>query len=172
MIRGRTQPLTLPSRHDLGWGGPLGGRLEVRVVPGGHNLPLVGQWSVNVRVKNGAGLAWNCPSYQMQKDTDGNDLVLKSSAEKVKPDRDLALSLIDNAAGASDAPVRFSSATHEGARYLMLRYRPSLAKASALREFRATRPKSALFWICRTPKGDHDHAEEHRIRFRRPGPES
>jgi pimeloyl-ACP methyl ester carboxylesterase len=40
LIRGRTQPLTLPSRHDLGWGGPLGGRLEVRVVPGGHNLLL------------------------------------------------------------------------------------------------------------------------------------
>jgi acetoacetyl-CoA synthetase len=40
LIRGRTQPLTLPHRHDLGWGDlPVGG-LEVRVVPGGHNLLL------------------------------------------------------------------------------------------------------------------------------------
>ena len=40
LIRGRTQPLTLPDRHDMGWGGLPGDGLEVRVVPGGHNLLL------------------------------------------------------------------------------------------------------------------------------------
>jgi hypothetical protein len=40
LIRGRAQGLTLPHRHDLGWGGLPGGSLEIRVVPGGHNLLL------------------------------------------------------------------------------------------------------------------------------------
>ncbi len=40
LIRGQAQPLSLPHRHDLGWGGLPGGELEMRVVPGGHNLLL------------------------------------------------------------------------------------------------------------------------------------
>src|SRR5262249_22205930 len=46
----------------------------------------------------------------------------------VKVDRDLTLDLTypEGAAPAAEA-ARFSSAVHEGARYLMLRYRPTLA---------------------------------------------
>src|SRR5262249_43907072 len=59
---------------------------------------------------------------------DGADLQLKFSEKNIHPNRDVVIHLT---AGAGDAQaaeqVRFSSAVHEGAKYLMLRYRPALA---------------------------------------------
>jgi len=114
----------------------LYGRLGYRF-PGGHNLPLVNKWSANIRVKKGADLAWSCAGYPLDKQTDGKDLVLSTSASDVKPDRDLALELVDaGRAEGREPPVgslqpgayapRLASAVHEGARYLMVRYRPNL----------------------------------------------
>jgi len=115
----------------------LYGRLGYRF-PGGHNLPLVNKWSANIRVKNGADLAWSCAGYPLDKQTDGSDLVLTTSASNVKPDRDLTVELIGSgtrqSAGAAEPAIPtsgdfgyFTSAVHEGARYLMVRYRPNLA---------------------------------------------
>jgi hypothetical protein len=120
----------------------LYGRLGYRF-PGGHNLPLVNRWSANIRVKNGADLAWSCAGYPLDKQTDGKDLVLTTSARDVKPDRDLALELVEKGVGSlfggvvqGDAAKEtvaektpdpfFASSVHEGARYLMVRYRPNL----------------------------------------------
>ncbi|MBY0527746.1 MAG: FecR domain-containing protein [Gemmataceae bacterium] len=125
---------------------PLEGRQEKRIVmsytqkldslyghasyrfPGGHNLPVVGNWSFECRVKNGAQMPWTSANHQLKAETTGDDLVLKTSASNIKPDRDMGLQLIDPTSG-SDTSVRFSSAEHEGAKYLMLRYRPNLNTA-------------------------------------------
>ncbi len=111
----------------------LYGRAEYRF-PAGHSLGEVGKWSSHVVVKGGAAAAWHCSSHAMKAVEQGGDLVLDASAERVKADRDLVLTLgdkekpgaADKADAKQDPDARFSSAEHEGARYLMLRWRPDL----------------------------------------------
>jgi ferric-dicitrate binding protein FerR (iron transport regulator)/tetratricopeptide (TPR) repeat protein len=104
----------------------LYGRSSYRF-PAGHSLGEVRDWSFAGRVKNGAGLTWHSDSHSLQARTEGNDLVLEASGRHVKPDRDVVLDLYEQSAkSAPHDDARFSSAEYEGAKYLMVRYRPAL----------------------------------------------
>ena len=110
----------------------LYGRAEYRF-PAGHSLGLVKDWQLNVRVKNGADLGWSCDSHALKFQQDGKDLLLTAREHVIKLDRDVVVDLIDAAVprvpvgdpSAQDV-VKFSTALHEGNRYVMLRYRPQL----------------------------------------------
>ncbi len=130
----------------------LYGRTQYRF-PGGHNMQLVGRWSARLHVKNGAALRWESDSHEFDVSKEDGDLVLRTEAEKIKPDRDVVLTLFDrqseqggtaglsSSEGASPSPealldkpavappfshARFATTAHEGSRYLMLRWRPDL----------------------------------------------
>jgi hypothetical protein len=94
--------------------------------PAGHTLDAVGDFSVHVRVKNGAKMGWTSPSHAFKFSTDGADLVLDAAEKDARLNRDVVLALTEGPAGADAPEVRFSSAGHKASRYLMLRYRPDL----------------------------------------------
>src|SRR5262245_36421046 len=93
--------------------------------PAGHSMQKVEAWSFFARVKNAAELAWNSPSHPnaIKPRKDGGDLLLQASAKNAPTDKDVTLSFTEKQA--DDAP-RFYTSVHEGAQYLMLRYRPKL----------------------------------------------
>jgi ferric-dicitrate binding protein FerR (iron transport regulator)/tetratricopeptide (TPR) repeat protein len=94
--------------------------------PAGHTLNSVKQWSFQAFVKGGATLKAGSPSHpNMKIEPAGNDLLLRDRAEHVKPDRDVVLELTEPGLPAGDS-VRWSSAEHEKAKYLMFRFRPEL----------------------------------------------
>jgi RNA polymerase sigma factor (sigma-70 family) len=120
----------------------LYGQTEYRF-PGGHNLPVVGDWSAHVRVKHGAEFAWSGePQFAVTKDA--GDLLLDAAAKDIRPDRAIVVRLgsAEHGAGRGEPPrthpaagaapgsllpaPRFSSAVSEGSKYLMLRFRPDL----------------------------------------------
>jgi len=106
----------------------LYGRTSYRF-PAGHSMEKVGTWSFRARVRHGAAFEWACDSHEMTADTDGDDLFLTAEAKDARADTDVVLRLHDAGAEAADggeASARFSSATHEHARYLALHYRPEL----------------------------------------------
>src|SRR5262249_39925983 len=85
-------------------------------------------WSVHARVKHAAGLAWASPSHPLKARWEADDLLLDGAGKDVPVDRDVVLQLTPKGEGARpEGGARFSATTHEGARYLMLRYRPQLA---------------------------------------------
>ena len=120
---------------------PLEGRQEKRIIlsytqklptlygratyrfPAGHSLEAVRDWSFLARVKDGAKLPWHSPTHELKSSLEKNDLLLTAAAQATRVQRDVVLDLEVPAPGDS---VRFSSAEHDGARYLMLRYRPTL----------------------------------------------
>src|SRR5207245_8526642 len=75
--------------------------------------------------KNAAELAWNSPSHPdaIKARNDGADLLLQASAKDARTDKDVILNLTEKQA--DDTP-RFFTTVHDGAQYLMLRYRPKL----------------------------------------------
>ncbi len=101
------------------------GRVPYRFASG-HSLDEVRDWSFHARVRHGAGLTWTSDSHGdlLKATKDNDDLVLDAKQSNVRVDRDIALDLYDAVKGEDVA--RFSSAEHEGARYLMVRYRPHL----------------------------------------------
>jgi len=102
------------------------GRTSYRF-PAGHTLNLVKKWSFAARVKGGADLSHETPSHpNMKVERVDGDLLLTDQAELIKADRDVVLELTDNQNRSGDQ-VRWSSAEHEGSKYVMLRYRPELA---------------------------------------------
>ncbi len=105
----------------------LYGRTQYRF-PAGHSLQVVDHWSFHAVVRGGAGLAWGSPSHPaMRGRADGADLVLDAADDAARLDRDVELDLTDFAQGnALGERVRFSGAEQDGARYLMLRFRPAL----------------------------------------------
>jgi ferric-dicitrate binding protein FerR (iron transport regulator)/tetratricopeptide (TPR) repeat protein len=108
----------------------LYGRMQYRF-PGGHSLGQVDRWSASISVKGGAGLPWESDSHKFDASVKDGDLLLAASAERATPERDIALVLGQPQEGRSDTAtpsVRFSSARHEGSRYLMLRWRPDLPR--------------------------------------------
>lgn len=124
---------------------PLEGRQEKRIIlsytqrlstlygrtsyrfPAGHSLELVRDWSFQARVKGGAGWQATSPTHPaVKQEKQDGDLVLTESARGVKIDKDVALELVDPAAGVSGEIVRFGRADHEQSGYLMLRFRPEL----------------------------------------------
>src|SRR5262249_22823960 len=93
--------------------------------PAGHSLEVVRDWSFHARVKNGAGLTWSSDSHPLKGTKEGGDLLPDAAAQNVKADGDVVLLLTEPRQQAEDA-ARFSSAEQDGAKYLMLRYRPVL----------------------------------------------
>jgi hypothetical protein len=99
----------------------LYGQLSYRF-PAGHSLDSVREFSARVRVKSGAGLDWSSPSHVFKASAEGGDLLLDCAEKNARVNRDVVLALSE-----AQAPeVRFSAAEQEGAKYLMLRYRPEL----------------------------------------------
>jgi ferric-dicitrate binding protein FerR (iron transport regulator) len=96
--------------------------------PAGHNLQTVRDWSIHARVKGGAEVAHASPSHTLKATREGKDLLLEATAKKARVDRDVVLLLTDPRAAERET-ARFSTAEHEGARYLMVRYRPELTAA-------------------------------------------
>ena len=123
---------------------PLEGRQEKRIVlsytqklpslydrtqyrfPGGHNMQLAGEWSARIRIHGGERLQWESTSHQFDVSQDKGDLVLDASAKKIKPDRDIALTLHGSAGTGNVAPARYATCVHDGSHYLALRWRPQL----------------------------------------------
>ncbi len=128
---------------------PLEGRQEKRIIlsytqrleslygqttyrfGGGHNMPLVGEWSFHARVVGAAELKWALPTYEPTAATDGDDLLIDVKRTHVTPDADVVLQVFDTD-GEGDAGKfeRFSTAVNENQRYLMLRFRPQLQVAA------------------------------------------
>ncbi|HMF20444.1 MAG TPA: VIT domain-containing protein, partial [Gemmataceae bacterium] len=124
---------------------PIEGRQEKRIIlsytqkldslygqqtyrfPAGHSLQVVRDWSFNALVKNGAGLAWTCPSHHelIKSRKDGADLILNAAAKNTKIHKDVLLQLADSRVGIDDE-ARFATAMQDGQRYFMVRYRPRL----------------------------------------------
>jgi ferric-dicitrate binding protein FerR (iron transport regulator)/tetratricopeptide (TPR) repeat protein len=104
------------------------GRTQYRF-PAGHNLLVVRDWSLHVRAKNAAKLAWSTDSHpKIRVRQDGNDLILDDVAHEIAVNRDVVLNLFERESRAeAEGVARFASAEHEGPKYLMLRYRPKLA---------------------------------------------
>ncbi|HEV3204606.1 MAG TPA: VIT domain-containing protein, partial [Gemmataceae bacterium] len=128
---------------------PLEGRQEKRIVlsytqrldwaygklryrfPAGHNLDIVRDWSFHGHIKRAAHWDWKCPSHsEMKAAQDGQDLILDAQDKHIKIDRDLSLELEEDK-GIREEEGRFSTAEHEGAKYLMVRYRPKLENKTA-----------------------------------------
>jgi ferric-dicitrate binding protein FerR (iron transport regulator)/tetratricopeptide (TPR) repeat protein len=107
----------------------LYGRTTYRF-PAGHSLNHVREWSFTGLVKDGARLSFRSPSHpDMKAQAHGGDLTLSDSTQNVVPNQDVVVELIDSAQSPASETVRWSSALHEGKRYLMLRYRPDLQGA-------------------------------------------
>ncbi len=94
--------------------------------PAGHSLNFVDKWSFAARVKNGEAMQAASPSHPAMKiEKKDGDLLLKDAADHAKVDRDVVIELTDPKAVAGES-VRWSCADFEGAKYLMLRYKPEL----------------------------------------------
>jgi hypothetical protein len=123
--------------------------------PAGHSLQAVRDWSVQVRVKNGAGFDWHSPSHSLAATKDGSDLVLEATAKNARTDRDVVLWLASGAASARRAPVHFATVTQDGARYLLVRLRPDLlAAARPAAPAQERRPRHWVFLF--ESSGDRD----------------
>ncbi len=100
--------------------------------PAGHSLGLVSDHAVRIRVKDGADRGWSSPSHPLRARRDGTDLVLEHEASNVIPNRDVVVTLHPEggaSTGAGLAEARFQSVTHDGHRYLALRWSPHLPAA-------------------------------------------
>jgi len=96
--------------------------------PGGHNMDFVKEWSFAARVKHGAAQVCSSPTHPgLALTPEKGDMVLSLKEENIKPDRDVALEILDKVPAVRlEELARFSSNTHEDQQYLMLRYVPKL----------------------------------------------
>src|SRR5262249_60949276 len=96
--------------------------------PEAHNLQVVNLGHSHASPKNGVRLVATSPTHsRMRMERTGEDLVLDVAENDASLDRDVALELVDPTDAAQPKELaRFSRADHEGAAYLMLRYRPDL----------------------------------------------
>jgi len=106
----------------------LYGRLAYRFC-GGHNMPQVGEWSFHARVVSAADSTWAMPTHEPEARTEGGDLLIDVRRKNVAPDDDVVLHVFEDESSGQRFE-RFSTAVHEGRRYLMLRYRPDLNVAA------------------------------------------
>jgi tetratricopeptide (TPR) repeat protein len=117
--------------------------------PAGHSLNRVGEWSFHALVKSGAKMGWACPSHTLQPRADGADLLLDAAEKGARPNRDVVLTLTEPGKDGNAEAARFSSAEADGAKYLMLRYRPALSALAAARK-----PRNWVFLF--ESSGDRD----------------
>ncbi len=119
------------------------GRLHYRF-PAGHSMDAVLDWSMAIRVKDGADVAWNSPSHELQSSTDDGDLLLEAVEQNSTMERDIVLELQETRTSRSalgsrlrgnDGEVEVRSphaaglwtrSPHGDHEYLMLRFRPEL----------------------------------------------
>ncbi|MCY2930493.1 MAG: VIT domain-containing protein [Planctomycetota bacterium] len=121
--------IVLSYTQKLPW---LAGQATYRF-PGGHSLGKAAGWSLNVRVRSAGGTAWECPSHALTPAKDGDDLVLTDKGDEKAQGDDVVLTLHEPSAAGEEA-ARFSSFEQEGAKYLMVRYRPAPAAAPRTKE--------------------------------------
>ena len=117
----------------------LYGQLQYRF-PAGHTLESVGDWSCHAVVKGGADMAWVSPSHTLKATKSGGDLVLDAAEKNIKANKDLVLTVGAPTARMDTEMVRFSSFEQDGAKYLMLRYRPAM-------ETQNDRPREPRHWV-------------------------
>jgi ferric-dicitrate binding protein FerR (iron transport regulator) len=106
---------------------PLYGATRYRF-PGGHNMELVRDWSFRALIRGG-GNQIIAAEPAMHIERDNSDAVVTTQAKNIQPHHDVTLELSEKSekgAQLNSEQVRFSSMTHEGADYLMVRYRPEL----------------------------------------------
>jgi ferric-dicitrate binding protein FerR (iron transport regulator) len=104
----------------------LYGKLSYRF-PAGHSLQKVRDWSAEVRIKDGAGWIWDSPSHSLKAREEKKDLLLFGSVKDTATNRDIVLNVADpRHSDPSEEVVQYATAEHEGARYLMARFRPAL----------------------------------------------
>jgi tetratricopeptide (TPR) repeat protein len=85
----------------------------------------VREWSFLAQVGRGTEMVWNCSSHTLEAEKkDTSVLALRASEKDVKATRDIVLTLTPK--GAARSEPHFSSFELDGARYLMVRYRPDL----------------------------------------------
>src|SRR5262249_40434829 len=102
------------------------GRTQYRF-PAGHNLVGVRDWSLHVRVKDGARLDWSTDSHPRVKARgDGGDLILEDEARDVAINRDVVLNFDERNRSDDAEPAHWSQFEQDGGRYLMVRFRPKL----------------------------------------------
>ncbi len=92
--------------------------------PVGHSLGTVAEWSLQLRLKNAGGGEWKSPSHTLQAKSEKNDLLLSGSGRNVRLDRDVVVEWTESTQQQQTA--RFSVAELDGAKYLLVRYRPTL----------------------------------------------
>jgi ferric-dicitrate binding protein FerR (iron transport regulator) len=126
----------------------LYGQLQYRF-PAGHSLDSVREWPFHARIKNGAAAGWSSASHKMTAKQDGKDLLLDAAEKDVRLNRDVLLNFADESTG----KARFSSMEQDGAKYLMLRYRPILPTGEPA-ALAAGSPRTWLFLF--ESSGDRD----------------
>jgi ferric-dicitrate binding protein FerR (iron transport regulator) len=95
---------------------------------GGHNMPIVREWSFNARIKNGERMKIANPNQEeMQIIPQSGDALIKHFANNVKPDADVVFEMQERDQLIEKDLPRFAMMLHENHQYLMLRYRPALA---------------------------------------------
>ncbi len=128
------------------------GREQYRF-PGGHTLETVRDWSFHTLVKGGAAYGWSSPSHpEMRAEQIDGDLLLDVRTHDADLKRDVVLSLLPQIPRVGNgANGTFSSADHEGARYLMVRYRPTVAAPLSVK------PRDPRDWVILfESSGDRD----------------
>ena len=98
---------------------------------GGHNMPLVRDWSFKARIKNGAAMNLGSASHEMIAEPHGGDMLLKTDAKNIRPAEDVVLEMQPRELAVDREQPMFSSFLHEGNTYLMLRYRPAMKSLQA-----------------------------------------
>ncbi len=94
---------------------------------GGHNMPIVRDWSFHARIKNGAAMNLWSPSHDtIITQPDGGDMLVTDHAKNIKPAEDVVLELQERDVPIDRDQPRLSSFLHENHTYLMLRYRPTM----------------------------------------------
>lgn len=94
---------------------------------GGHNMPIVRDWSFTARIKSGAGMTvWSPTHENMLRVPQAGDMLLTLHDRNIKPEQDVVVEMQEpNASLEQDTP-RFATFLYENHQYLMLRYRPNL----------------------------------------------
>jgi hypothetical protein len=99
--------------------------------PAGHSLDRVGRWSFRARLRGGAGYEWASPTHALAAKKDGDDLIITAEAKDAALDRDVVLEWGEPAP--TEGAASFAAIEQDGAKYLLVRYRPALAGEKARR---------------------------------------
>ena len=99
--------------------------------PMDHTSDEAGKLTLKVHIKDGATkFSPQSSTHEMQVTTEGDDLVLKYSADKVKPDQDFLLSLLPKIErGIEPDKVGVAVCEREGVKYIQANFSPNLGRA-------------------------------------------